>query len=258
LPRALNLLRQSLHYRRESFDAGLRAAGFDLVDQLPRPRVDDLLVIWNRYGGFDEHARRFEGAGGTVLVAENGWLGKHWRGGEWFALAVGHHAGAGRWPDGGPARWDGWSVALGPWRTGGAETVILGQRSIGEVGVRSPDGWAEAARARIGRGRVRPHPGNAAPAVDLAADLASAREVVTWHSAGGAAGADMGHSGLVRLPAVDRRRRGAPAERLAERTAARATGARLAMFRRLAWAMWTLDEIRTGEPIRRLVEAAVR
>jgi hypothetical protein len=41
---------------------------------------------------------------------------------------------------------------------------------------------------------------------------------------------------------------------VAGRTEARRR-ARLAMFRRLAWAQWTLDEIKTGEPIRRLVES---
>jgi hypothetical protein len=106
LPRALNLLRQALPYRREAFDAGLRAAGFDLVSTLTTPRPDDVLLIWNRYAGFAEQAVRFEWAGAKVVIAENGWLGKGWRGGEWFALSLGHHAGAGKWKDGGPERWD--------------------------------------------------------------------------------------------------------------------------------------------------------
>ena len=43
--RALNLLRQSPHYRRESFDIGLRAAGFQVfvvrgtTETLAAPRV---------------------------------------------------------------------------------------------------------------------------------------------------------------------------------------------------------------------------
>lgn len=254
MPRALNLLRANLHYRRESFDAGLRAAGFDVVQHLSDPCPGDALFIWNRYAGFDEQASAFERAGATVLVTENGWLGKHWRGGEWFALSVGHHAGAGWWRDADASRWDGWGVELQPWRRGGTETVILGQRGIGEPGVRSPDGWAEAVRARLGVGRVRPHPGNVeAPAAALAADLAGAREVVTWHSGAALLALTWG----IPVWCDFSRWIGAGAARpLSEWPGQpkRDDASRLAMFQRLAWSMWTLDEIRTGEPIRRLME----
>jgi hypothetical protein len=254
MPRALNLLRSSLSYRRESFDKGLRAAGFDVVPSLPRPRFGDLLLTWNRYSGFDEQARLFERAGGVVLVAENGWLGKAWRSGEWFALSVGHHAGAGRWRVEGPERWDAWSVPLQPWRHGGRETVILAQRGIGEVGVRSPDRWAESARARIGCGRVRPHPSDRAPAVPLHEDLAAARDVVTWHSGAALLALMWGIPVWYDFPqwigaGAARPLREWPGE------PRRCDFSRLAMFRRLAWAMWTLDEIRTGEPIERLLRA---
>jgi hypothetical protein len=252
MPRALNLLRASLHYRRESFDRGLRAAGFDIVDRIAQPRWDDVLLIWNRYSAFDDQARMFEGAGATVLVVENGWLGKDWRGGEWFALSVGHHAGAGRWKDGGPERWDGWHVELEPWRRDGTETVILGQRGIGERGVRSPEQWAETTRRRIG-GRIRPHPGTAA-ARPLREDLAGARDVATWHSGAALLALMWGVPCWYEYP----RWIGAGAGRsLAEWPGEprRDDGARLATFRRLAWAMWTLDEIRSGAPIRRLLEA---
>lgn len=253
MPRALNLLRAALHYRRSAFDEGLRAAGFDTVGALDRPRHGDLLLIWNRYGGFAEIADRFEAAGATVLIAENGYLGKGWRGGEWFSLARGHHAGAGAWPVGGPERWDGWGVDLAPFRAGGDETVIFGQRGIGEPGVRSPDRWAEAVRGRIG-GRIRPHPGTGPEGVPLAVDLARARECVTWHSGAALLALLMGVPVWYAFPQWI----GAGAARsLAEYGRAeprRDEAARLAMFRRLAWSMWTLDEIRTGEPIARLME----
>jgi hypothetical protein len=231
MPRALNL----------------RSAGFDVVTQLAKPRPGDVLLIWNRYGGGHELAGEFERAGARVLVAENGWLGKGWRGGDWFSLCLGHHAGAGHWSHGGPARWGGWGVELAPYREGGDETIILGQRGIGEPGVCSPGLWAENTRHRLGAGRIRPHPGNGPAPVPLADDLARARDCVTWNS-----GAAL-HALLLGVPVWHGFAKwiGAQASRpLAEWGGApqRDAAARLAMFQRLAWAMWTLDEISTGAP----------
>lgn len=252
MPRALNLLRHSLHYRREAFDAGLRAAGFDVVAELRDPRPGDLLLIWNRYAGFDEQARHFEARAATVLVTENGWLGKAWCGGEWFALSAGQHGGAGRWPQGGPERWDFWGAELAPWRAGGAESLILGQRGIGSTEVRSPARWAEVTQRRCG-GRIRPHPGTG-PALPLADDLTAAREVFTWNSGAALLALMQGVPVWHDFPQWI----GAGAARpLSEWPGEpkRDEAARLAMFRRLAWAMWTLDEIRTGAPIARLAAA---
>lgn len=255
MPRALNTLRASLHYRREAFDAGLRAAGLDVVSQLPDPGPGDLLLIWNRYGGYHELACQFEARGAQVLVVENGYLGKAWRGGEWFALALGHHAGAGRWPDGGRERWDGWNVELAPFRKHGSETVILGQRGIGEPGVRSPDHWAEGMKTICpGHGfRVRPHPGTG-PAKPLAEDLADAAAVYTWNSGAALQALLLGVPVWYCFPLWIGGRAGAPWAQLGYMPPNTDPEARLAMFRRLAWAMWTLDEIKTGEPIRRLLE----
>lgn len=250
MARALNLLRASVHYRRECFDQGLQAAGFKLVPALADPRPGDLLVIWNRYGGFHEQAQIFERAGAGVLVVENGLLGKNWRGGEWFSLSLGHCAGAGEFKPAGPERWDGWGVPLAPWRTGGRETVIFGQRGIGESGVASPPVWAEGVQRRIG-GRIRPHPGQG-PAKALAVDLADARDVVTWHSAAALQALLLGVAVWFDCPTWI----GAGAARpLAEWPGQpkRDDGSRLEMFRRLAWCCWTLDEIKTGEPIERLL-----
>lgn len=251
MAKALCLLRDALHYRKAAFCAGLQAAGYTLADAIPRPAPDDVLVIWNRYGGFHEHASRFEVVGARVLVAENGYLGKSWRGGEWFALAEGHHGGAGRWPYGGPERWDGWGVDLAQWRTYGNEVVILGQRGIGEPGLGSPPGWEYRVRTRFQcPARIRPHPGVKGGA-NLLNDLKNAQAVVTWSS--GAA--------LLALMA------GIPVWRdnswwIGAKAAApigdplmRDDDARLEMFRRLAWANWTLEEVRTGEPFAWLMKA---
>jgi len=242
--RALCLVREALHYRRDAFLSGLRAAGFKVVPTLKTPGPGDALVIWNRYGWYAAEANRFEAAGARVVVAENGYLGKAWCGGNWYALSIGHHAGAGKWRIGGPERWDALGVELAPWRSGD-EIVVLGQRGIGEPGIAAPDRWAERARRRFG-GRIRPHPADkSVAAVPLAGDLANAKAVVTWHS--GAALQAL----LLGVPVFYEFDRwiGAPAARHVSKFGEplRDDAARLSMFRRLAWAQWQLEEIRSGE-----------
>lgn len=259
--RAVCLLRDALHYRRDAFCRGLQAAGYRLEREIERPEPGDVLVIWNRYGGFHAKATRFEQQGGTVLVAENGYLGKGWQGGDWYALARGHHAGAGWWPVGGPERWAEIGTELAPWRQGTLiapfpgelptastpgnprQPLVLGQRGIGEPGIASPAQWAERVQAKVG-GRIRPHPGKHGGGVSLAKDLAGASCVLTWHSSAAffalLAGVPVFHA----FP----RWIGSPASQPIERyPVPRQDDGRLAMFQSLAWAMWRLDEIAGGE-----------
>jgi hypothetical protein len=244
--RALNLLRSAIHYRKAAFDKGLRSAGYWLGD-VPDPKPGDVLVIWNRYGGNDELARTWEKRGARVWVVENGWLGKAWNGGEWFTLCEGHHSGAGTWKDNGPERWDSWGVRLAPWSTG-TETLILAQRGIGEEGIRSPDGWAESMH-RITGGRIRPHPGKDRPTRALDDDLQNARCVLTWHSAAALQALVQGTPVFHGFPKWIGAEAAEPlAAFLAGADGRQDDAARLNMFRRLAWSMWTLDEISTGVP----------
>lgn len=249
MPFALNLLRHSIA-RRPDFSAGLTAAGFKVVEQLARPSPEDVVLCWNRSGGVHERAEVFERAGAHVLVTENGYLGKGWNGHEWFALARDHHAGAGQWKTEGDERWDGFGVELAAWKAG-SEIVILEQRSIGEPDVRSPDGWAESMLRRIG-GRIRRHPGMSA-AAPIEDELEDAKCVVTWNS--GAALKALAHGVPVFYECPTWIGRGA-ARPVSEwgNEPARDDAARLAMFRRLAWAMWTREEIRSGAPFKRLVQ----
>lgn len=242
--KALCLIRDALHYRRDAFCAGLAAAGYSVVRDLPNPSPEDILIIWNRYGRFDAEAKRFELAGARVLVAENGYLGKGWRGGDWYALALGHHGGAGRWKYGGSDRWDKFGVELSPWRVGGDEIIILGQRGIGEPGLASPDGWAEKMKWRFHDSRIRPHPGkNGGP--DLMYDLEKARAVVTWSSGAALSALIYG----IPVWCANKWWIGASAAAHIDQCLMRDDIARLETFRRLAWAQWNIDEIRTGEAI---------
>ena len=245
MPRALNLLRHSPHYRRDAFDIGLSAAGFKLVTEIRDPASCDLVLMWNRYGANDEHASIFERAGARVLVVENCPLGNDLHGGS-YSIArsqVAMTGGGIRY--GGPERWDSWGINLQPWRTDG-ETVILGQRGIGNSEIRSPHGWSESVQRRIG-GRIRPHPGTG-EAVSLWEDLKAAGSVVTWSSGAAIQALAMGVPVWYEHPAFVG---GSASKKLSllSREPKRDDAARLEVFRRLAWAIWTLDEISSGKAI---------
>lgn len=250
--RACVMIRESLRNKREAFLSGLAAAGFHVKPSIPDPRPGDVLVIWNRYAANAETAKHYERVGASVLVVENGYLGKEWLGETWLAMALGHHAGAGMWREGGSFRWDALGLDLAPFRAAPGELVVLGQRGIGEAGIASPPRWAELTQKRIG-GRIRVHPGKEDPAVPLERDLKRAAAVATWHS-----GAAL-HAMIMGIPVWYEFRRwigaeaGKPIEQYGEEPN-RDADSRLAMFRRLAWAQWRLSEIASGEALAWLLE----
>jgi hypothetical protein len=251
--RAFVLIRGDPLYRREAFEQGLRTVGYE-IHGVPRDtiRADDVLVIWNRYGDGAIYADRFEAAGARVLVAENGYLGRDWRGGHWYALARNYHNGAGYWPDGGPDRWDSWGVELAPWREGGDEIVILATRSIGPPGVAEPHGWCaqqlDWLQQRGIKARIRQHPGENA-CISLEQDLANARAVLTWGS--GAALKAL----LLGVPVFYGFNKwiGKDAARFWTGDLEPAKPCRLPTFQRMAWCAWNTNELATGTPFARLL-----
>jgi hypothetical protein len=138
--RAAVLIRETDHYRKKSFCAGLQANGFEIVPGVDRPELGDVLVLWNRYSHYAAEANKFEAAGATVLIAENGYMGHKWLGDEWFALSKWQHNGAGDWNVGGPERWESFGFDLAPWRDG-TEIVILPQRGFGPKHIAMPNDW---------------------------------------------------------------------------------------------------------------------
>jgi hypothetical protein len=254
--KACLLIRDLPPYRREAFEAGLRECGYQVTGYEDTSSPDNLLVIWNRYSRFDIVAKRYEQAGCKVLVAENGYLGRDWRDEHWYAMALSAHNGAGKWRVGDESRWDNFHVELPPWRDSGKEVVVLATRHIGVRGIAEPFGWVEDIVQRIRRAghavRVRPHPGEF-QCVPLDQDLQSAKAVVSWGS--GAALKAM----MWGIPAVYGFKNwiGRDAATPLEVFLAGAVNKyrdRLAMFRRLAWAMWTTEEIATGGPFRWLLK----
>lgn len=221
--RALLNLRYTVPERRAAFEKGLKRIG-----------DPEVYVTWNRIGAADRTAREYEARGLPVIVAENAAWGNDFAGRQWYSLASGMHNTAGRFPVGGPERFDCLGVELMPWRAGG-ERVVLPQRGIGPAGVAMPRDWPAQQR-----GRIRAHPGTRA-CIPLEQDLADAGEVVTWGSGAAVKALMWGIKVESHMPnwiaAQDNTDAG-----------------RLVMLRELAWATWTIEEIETGEPFRRLLE----
>lgn len=233
-------LRHAVPARWAAFHAGLARAGYQVVDGVTtRPGDRDICVTWNRIGDGNQMAQAFEARGLPVLVAENAAWGNDFAGGHWYSLARGQHNTAGRFPVGGAERWDAMAIRFAPWRAEG-ETVILPQRGIGQAPVAMPHGWAADALRRHG-GRMRSHPGQQ-PSTPLLIDLSTAGRVITWGSGAAVKALLWGIPVTSEMPAW-----------IGEQD--NTDAGRLAMFRRLAWAQWRLDEIATGEPIVRLLES---
>jgi len=251
--RAQVLFKDGLHYRKSCFEHGVKTLGYAITPYINDPRSGDLLVIWNRSFRGSEDAQRFERGGATVLVAENGLLGKGFRGGNWFSLALHHVAGCGgAFPDLGPSRWDAMGVALAPWHLDGGDIVILGQRGIGEYGVKSPEGWEHQTQARVG-GRIRKHPGKTGDGVPLAEDLSNTSAVATWASSAALQALALGVPVWYAHPNWVGRTAARPLEVFGKIAPARDDAARLAMFRRIAWCMWEIGEIDSGAAFKHLL-----
>lgn len=232
--RAYLNLRHSVGDRVQAFEAGLRLAGFSDVHM--GAGRGDLLITWNRIGHGEAMARECERSGIPVIVAEN----PSWSTsvpGQWLHVTRSRHNTAGVYPVGPKQRWDDLGVALAPWRRNEGEVVILAQRGIGSPPVAQPFDWHTKQK-----GRLRLHPGRLEPRKTLREDLAHAGKVVTWGSAAAVQALIWGIPVESHMPnwigAQDNTDAG-----------------RLAMFRRMAWAQWTHEEIGSGKTFAHLLTA---
>lgn len=259
MPRAWSLIRTEPHYRREAFDAGLRRLGFQVISGPPTdPRPGDLVLVWNRMAAGQRAAVLAERAGATVLVAENGYLGADREGRQLYALAEGHHNGRGRWPDGGPERWEALGLPLQPWRADGRHILVLAQRGIGEPGIAAPRDWARKtvnALARLTRRPVvvREHPGRLSAPRPLAEQLEGCWCALTWSSGAGLKALLAGVPVIHALPGwIGAAASGSDLAAIE----APAMPDRMPMLRRLAWAQWTVEELASGEAVDCLLSTA--
>lgn len=247
MSRALLMIRPEPSYRRQAFESGLRRLGYTMLDhssygrERPKGR-DDLLVVWNIRRGTDErYAARWEQLGGTVVVAENGYLQQ--RDKTYYALSVHGHNGSGWFPMGDDDRLSRLGFELQPPRTGGEYVLVRDQRGIGSESMRSPRGWGAGTAERMRRSqplpvRLMPHPGDDRKIEADAQALAGAARVVIWASA-------IGVRALVE---------GIPVEHHAPHWICEhhATAGREAALQRMAHGQWHFDEVASGEPFARM------
>lgn len=230
-------LRFTVPERRAAFRAGLEKLGISVFDGFPDfPNEKDILVTWNRIGDADRIASIFENRGGKVLVAENAAWGNDFAGQRWYTITRNYHNVSGTFDVGSDARWRHLSINLRPWRAELGETVILPQRGIGPPRTRMPSDWTQKVRKR---GRVRLHPGSRED-IPLESDLLAASKVITWGSGAAIKALIWGIRVESHLP-----------NWIGEQD--NTDAGRLAMFERLAWAQWSLDEIARGLPFKRLL-----
>lgn len=251
MPNASLLIRRDIASRTAAFRSGLERCGFTVSDFGPPPQRADVLVIWNRHRHAGP-AKRYEAVGARVIIAENGYLTPP-GGNKTIALALGHHNGAGCWPDREEDRWPMLGIELRPWRMDGEHIMVLAQRGIGETGVAEPRGWSAAITAELAgktkrRVVIRPHPGIHWPEPQI--DWSKCWAAVTW---GSSAGIKAIVAGIPVFHGFDSWIGAAAARFGFEDLEAPFLGDRAPMLRRLAAAQWSLDEIATGEPFARLL-----
>lgn len=272
MKRAYLQIRDKPSYRREAFVAGLQAGGFHVEDRLPStpPGPGDALLIWNRYSTNELSADTWEKQGGTVLVAENGYLGRDAAGHQLYAIAVHGHNGSGTWPDrkGGKgleetadygARWKALGVELDRLKLDGEHILVCPNRHFGMRGFAMPQDWEASTvkqlRAHTKRPiRVRPHPNGGTPERPLAADLENCHAVVIWASSAGVHALVAGVQVFCTAPWWILK--ACAQQRLDGIDQHWGCGEREPAFERLAWAQWTVEEIAAGVPFRYLLSDA--
>jgi hypothetical protein len=238
--RAFLNLRYALVERWSAFAEGFARLGYTVHRGFPEGRIGagDLFCSWNRIGRADVIARQFEEARLPVLVAENATWGNDFCGGHWLSLWRNLHNTAGKFPVGGTERWDDLLVVPNQWQRGD-EVLILPQRGIGSPPVAMPSWWPDRARMEHG-GRIRPHPGRW-PSKPLEQDMENVGLAVTWGSGAAVKALMLGVPVQSDMPNWCGEQDNTDA-------------GRLAMLRRLAWAQWRLDEIRSGEAFRWMLQ----
>jgi hypothetical protein len=236
-------IRKEPHYRRAAFESGLKRLGYALFELSRGPlNRDDLLIIWNKKRGIEENeANAWEERGGTVIVAENGYLQRVDK--SMYALSTHGHNGSGWYPIGDEDRFTPLGFELKPWQDNkDGHWLVCGQRGIGSALMASPPMWAEKTVKKLTalglKARLRQHPGNFVAKVPLDQDLKGAKMCAIWSSGSGV-------RALVE---------GIPVQHSAPHWICAGAGpeCREEVMNRMAHGQWRHEEIATGEPFARM------
>lgn len=257
--RAVLEIRKEPVYRRAAFEQGLKRVGFTLTQDARPQSPGDFLVLWNKKAGSDENrADAWERAGGTVVIAENGYLAKTDK--TYYAISVHGHNGSGYFPVGDEDRFARLGFEVKPWRPvgeHGREIVIREQRGIGSKLMASPPAWGRKAAAQI-RGwvgnkpvRLIPHPGDKNKFTLDAAALKNADACVIWSSAIGVRALVEGVPVWYAAPHWICAEGAALFSKFT--VAKRDDAARLVALQHMAHGQWHHEEIASGEPFARLL-----
>lgn len=252
---AIVAIRDQPHYRRNAFIEGLRRTGYKIeITGQPKSR-DDLYVTWNRYGPNETFADLWERDGGTVVVAENGYIGADAQGRQLYAISMHQHNGAGRFPVFPEDRFARLGIAVQPWRTSGDHVLITAQRGIGSKLMASPAEWHRNAERYIAKRtkraiRTRLHPGNKPATTPLADDLRGAWACAVWSSASGIKALTLGVPVLYDAPHWIAEQCARP---LADVESPLCDDElRAAALHTMSHGQWSVAEIEAGEPFARL------
>lgn len=237
---------------------GLKRLGYQVSREVVRnPSEKDILVIWNRYNRVQQEANAIEAAGGRVVVVENGYFGRNYRGGPWYAVSLRQHA-IGGLPKPDIDMWRRIDYPVKPWRTEGSEYVILAQRGIGSDEIKSPPDWHNKIAQNLSSltdkpMRIRPHPGAQTnlPPVSFGNDLDRAEAAITWASS---AGIKAILEGTYVYYGLDGWIGGVCASHISLFPKWHKPVNRNQLLARLATAMWNLEEMQSGEGFRCLLE----
>lgn len=266
-PRAWITLRRRPPYRSDAFAKGFEALGY--VPSLTFPAAEniapgDVVVVWNLNVRYRPVAAAAKTAGAALIVAENGYIPRAGSMEPFYALARDGHNGAGFWFVGADDRWSALGQTIYPWRgqwSPDSYVLLANQRGIGSELMKCPRDFVALGTDRIKRVykqagertpavTVREHPGRHKSTVTLKDHFAGARALVTWAS------------NVANLACLI----GIPAFRMAPYHVNEAVHDdlgllpnppepdRLAAFRKLAWAQWSLTEIESGAAFRCLLQ----
>jgi len=251
-------IRASQAHKREAMIEGLTFLGYKIVghpSELGSPEKS-LVVTWNLHGSRVVPSQ-IAAHGGVVLVAENPYIKFDKEGREYVALAKGGHNGSGSTPEGTEERTARFDIELKPWQEG-EHVLVIGQRGIGSITMRSPPQWGELMAEKLKHITnrevvLRRHPGaqNVLELPPLWEQMEGAHCIVMWASNCATLALKSGIPVFYNAPHCVLQKACSASTQYVEKPF---KGQRWPAFRDLTAAQWNLEEIRSGEAFQCLIE----